>query len=106
MATMNHCEVRITCGSSDEAVMLADALVAERLAACVHRSTVASVYEWEGHVEHDDEVLLTAITRIEHVDTIAEFVTARHSYELPAITSVPMAGTAAYLAWVDRQTAR
>ncbi len=106
MSTTKHCEVRITCGSGDEAAVLADALVAARLAACVHRSRIASVYEWEGEVEHDEEVLLTAITRVEHVDAIAELVTARHSYDLPAITSVPLTGTTAYLAWVDAQTSR
>lgn len=102
--TIEYCEVRITCGSSDEAAAIADALVAERLVACVHVGSIASVYEWQGVVEHDDEVLLTAITRLERCEAVVEAVGSMHSYDLPSITWVAVAGSPAYLAWVDEQT--
>lgn len=104
VTTFEHCEVRITCGSDDEATAIADALVARRLAACVHRAPMSSTYEWEGSVEHDDEVLLTAITRGACCDDIVDLVGTMHSYDLPSITWVAIAGTADYLDWVDRQT--
>ncbi len=104
MPTIEYCEVRITCGSSDEAAAIADALVAERLAACVHVAAIASVYEWQGVVEHDDEVLLTAITRLERCEAVVDQVGSMHSYDLPSITWVAIAGSSAYLAWVDEQT--
>lgn len=96
-----HVEVRITCGSVDEAELIADALIAERLAACVHRLPIASVYEWRGAVEHDEEILLSATTRADRFVTLADRVHELHSYELPAITAVAITATPAYLAWVD-----
>lgn len=94
----------ITCASHDEAATIADGLVDARLVACVHLAPIASVYEWKSVVEHDDEVLLTAITRVERFDAIADLVRSMHSYELPAITLVAISGTAEYLAWVDDRT--
>jgi periplasmic divalent cation tolerance protein len=104
MATLDHCQVSVTCGSHDEAATIADALVSARLAACAHLVPIASVYEWKSVVEHDDEVVLTVVTRVGRFDAIVDLVRSMHSYELPAITSVAIAGTAEYLAWVDAQT--
>ena len=99
----DYAEVQITCGSIEEAASIARALVEARLAACVHAVSIASVYEWDGTVEEDDEVLLLAKTRADRFGVIADFVTSVHSYELPAITRVPFTGTPEYLAWVERQ---
>ena len=97
-----HVEARITCGSEDEARRLADALIERRLAACVHATPIASVYEWDGRIRHDDEIALTVVTRADRFDEIVRVVHELHSYELPSVTSVPMRGTSAYLDWVDR----
>jgi periplasmic divalent cation tolerance protein len=104
VTTLDHCEVRITCGSSDEAATIADALVDAHLVACAHLTPIASVYEWKGVVEHDDEVLLTAATRVDCFDAIVRKVCELHSYELPAITGVALAGSPEYLAWINAQT--
>ena len=61
MTTLDHCEVRITCGSHDEAATIADALVKAKLVACAHLVQISSVYEWRDVVEHDDEVLLISL---------------------------------------------
>jgi len=104
VTTLDHCEVRITCGSREEATKIADALVEANLVACAHLVPIASVYEWKDVVEHDDEVLLTAATRVERFDAIVEKVRSLHSYELPAITGVALAGSPDYLAWINAQT--
>lgn len=106
VTTLDHCEVRIPCGSREEATTIADALVEGRLAACAHLSPIASVYEWNEVVEHDDEVLLTAVTRVERFDAIVATVRSLHSYELPAVTAVALAGSSDYLAWINAQTGR
>ena len=104
MTTLDHCEVRITCGSRDEATRIADALVEAKLVACAHLVPISSVYEWKDVVEHDDEVLLTAATRVERFDAIVDKVRSLHSYELPAITGVALAGSPEYLAWINART--
>ena len=104
MADHAHAQIEVTCGSHDEARRIADRLVADRLAACVHLAEIDSVYEWESSVEHDREILLTAKTRRERFDAIVEVVNELHSYDLPAITMTALDGSEAYLAWIDEQT--
>ncbi len=99
-------EVRITCGDPDEANRIADTLIDRRLAACVHLTPIASVYEWEGTVEHDEEITLAAITRPELLDALVDVVDELHSYDLPAVTMVEMTGSSGYLEWVYAQTQR
>ena len=106
MTTLGHCEVRITCGSPEEAAIIADALVEARLVACAHLAPISSVYEWKQVIEHDDEVLITAATRVDRFDSIVETVRSLHSYELPAVTAVAIDGSHDYLAWIDDQTRR
>ena len=106
MTTLGHCEVRITCGSHEEAAGIADALVEGRLVACAHLTPISSVYEWKQVVEHDDEVLITAATRVDRFDAIVDTVRSMHSYELPAVTAVALDGSHDYLAWIDQQTRR
>lgn len=101
--TAGPVEVQVTCGSAEEATAIGDRLVEGGLAACVLSLPVASVYEWDQQIQHDDEVLLLVKTRAERFAEVADVVTAMHSYELPAITMVAMSGTAAYLDWVGRQ---
>ncbi len=100
----DHSEIQVTCGSREEAAGIADALVERRLAACVHLAPIDSVYEWEGAVEHDQEIALTVKTRAALFDQVTEVVHELHSYDLPAVTAVPMSGSRRYLDWIDEQT--
>jgi periplasmic divalent cation tolerance protein len=106
VTTLGHCEVRITCGSREEAATIAHALVEAQLVACAHLVPISSVYEWKQVIEHDDEVLITAATRVDRFDSIVETVRSLHSYELPAVTAVALDGSHDYLAWIDDQTRR
>jgi periplasmic divalent cation tolerance protein len=100
-----HVEVQVTCGSIAEADRIADALVERRLAACVQQVPIRSTYRWEGEVQHDDEILLLVKTRADRFDGVASVVRELHSYDLPAITAVPIVhGSTDYLAWIDAET--
>jgi periplasmic divalent cation tolerance protein len=98
-----HGEIQITCGSDDQAVTIAHRLVERRVAACVQSIPIGSVYEWDGTIHDDREVLLLVKTRADRFDDVARLVGGLHSYELPAITMVPITGTRAYLDWIDQQ---
>ena len=101
----SHLEILITCGSDDEAHALATALVEARAAACVKAMPIRSVYRWDGALQDDVEVLLLVTTTRERYDDVVEVATGLHSYEVPAITAVPVvAGTAQYLDWVTAET--
>ena len=88
-----HGEIQITCGSVTEANAIAHQLVEQRLAACVQSVAIGSVYEWDGAIHDDHEVLLLVKTRTDRFDDVARLVGELHSYELPAITMVPITGT-------------
>jgi periplasmic divalent cation tolerance protein len=101
-----YAELQITCGSEEEAEALAGALLARRLAACVHLTPIRSMYEWKGELCDDREVVLVARTRPDLLEIVVAVVHEQHSYELPAVTAARMSGSDAYVAWIEEQTSR
>ncbi len=102
---LSHVEVQITCGSDDEAHRIASTLVDERLAACVQCLPIHSVYNWDGEVQNEPEILLLAKTTSDRIGDLVDMVVDLHSYDVPAITAVPIvAGTTDYLDWVTDMT--
>lgn len=97
--------VSTTVDSAGKAKALAGRIVEERLAACVQRVPVQSVYRWKGKVESASEYLLLAKTRAELARELAAFIRKIHPYELPEIVVTPITGgLAAYLGWIRRET--
>src|ERR1051325_1040462 len=83
--------VYVTAGSAAEAQNLAQALVSEKLAACVNCiHSVQSTYRWQGQVEQSDEELLIIKTRKELFPALERRVRELHSYSVPEIISVPL----------------
>jgi len=95
--------VLMTAGSQEEAERIAQALVAEMLAACVNVVPgVTSIYRWEGRVQRDQEWLLVAKSRRDVLDRLVERVQEIHSYDVPEIIALPLAGgSEPYLRWLD-----
>jgi len=104
--TSETCLLYMTASGADEARRIGDALVAERLAACVNIIPgMTSIYRWEGEVRHDSEVVLIAKTRAELVGPATERVRALHSYDCPCIVALPVAGgNPDFLAWIADET--
>ena len=73
-----------TCPDFDTAQRIANALVEERLAACVNFVPgMHSTYRWQGKVEHAGEVLLLVKTTRVRMPAVQERIVALHPYELP-----------------------
>jgi periplasmic divalent cation tolerance protein len=100
--------VFITASSDEEATRVTEALLAERLVACVNRVPgVQSEFWWQGTRDQATEVLLLAKTRRELWDRVLEAVRAVHSYEVVEAIGVPiLEGNPDYLAWVAEVTAQ
>lgn len=100
--------VLLTAPDAASAEGLARALVEERLAACVNLVPgVRSIYRWQGRVEDASEVLLVVKTRAELGAALAARVRELHSYELPEVLELGVAGgSAEYLDWVRKETSR
>jgi periplasmic divalent cation tolerance protein len=92
-------------GSESAAMSLADALIEERLAACVQiLGPMASTYRWKGEVERATEWLCRAKTTAPRSPAAIARIRELHSYELPEILVMPVAGgDEDYLEWVEEQ---
>ncbi len=108
MAGMGYVQVMTTTDQEQEATSLADALLQERLAACVQvLGPMTSRYWWQGTVEQATEWLLIVKTRDELLDQVVAALRERHSYDTPEITATPIVGgNPAYLRWVGAETHR
>jgi len=98
--------VLVTCGSEEEAVKISNALVEERLAACVNLiSPVRSVYRWEEKIWDEKEWLLIIKTQRKRFQEIETRVKSLHSYSVPEIIALPIiAGSSSYLDWLAEMT--
>ena len=95
-----------TCPDLDTAQRIADALVEERLAACVNvLPGVQSTYRWEGQVQRAGEVLLLVKTVRVRLPALQERIVALHPYELPELLAVEAGGLPAYLRLIAGETA-
>ena len=95
-----------TCPDRETATRLARTLVDERLAACVNAiGGVVSTYRWQDKIEVDDEVLLLIKTTSDQYEALEARLIELHPYEVPEVLAIePVAGSAPYLAWLDRGT--
>lgn len=98
--------VLVTAPTPERAAEIARAVVGERLAACGNVvAGLRSVYRWEGEVQEDEEVLLLLKTTRARFEALRERVLALHPYDVPEVIALPiLAGSAAYLDWIDAET--
>ncbi len=94
--------VLVTVATAQEGERIAEALVTERVAACVNvLGPLRSVYRWEGAMQRDEEYLLLIKTRREALARLADRIGELHSYEVPEMIVLPVcAGSEAYLNWL------
>jgi periplasmic divalent cation tolerance protein len=99
--------VLTTCGKSEDAERLAQALIEKRLAACVNVvSGVRSYYRWLGKIENDPVFLLIVTTARGLVDQLRLELEKIHPSELPEMIVAPIIdGSPNYLEWLDREVA-
>jgi len=102
----NPIVVLITASGAQEARYIADELLAAHLAACVNiLPEVSSHYWWQGKIESAREALLMAKSRAELLDDIIKHVKKLHSYEVPEIIALQIAGgNTDYLNWIKNET--
>lgn len=102
------CIVFVTCASHTEGERLAEALVTERLAACVNvigqdGGFVRSFYIWEGALQRESEVLLLIKTTSARLEALQKRVLEQHGYSTPEFLAVPvLSGSVSYLDWLVR----
>jgi len=97
--------ISTTVDDANKAQEMAQSLVRERLAACVHRTTIKSTYTWKGAIESADEITLVAKTRESLIKEVIASIKKNHPYELPEIVVTPIVqGYQPYLDWIKKET--
>lgn len=94
----------ITCGTTEEARHIGKMLVHENLAACANvLGAASSIYQWDGRVMEESEVLLFLKTSKALMEKASARVKEMHSYDTPCIVAWPIiGGDQDYLNWVSK----
>lgn len=98
-----HSVAYVTVPDDAVAKRLARGLVENKLAACVNIiPRLTSIYEWEGKIQEESELLLMIKTRTEKVDTLTKYVKENHPYTVCEVISLPIQnGNSDYLKWIS-----
>lgn len=96
----------ITASADKEAKSIADKLLDQKKAACVNIiPKIYSHFWWQGKKEKAEEHLLIVKSRASLLDDIIKLVKEAHSYEVPEIVAIPIAGgNQDYLNWIKEVT--
>jgi len=98
--------VLVTVPNGEEASRIAEAVVSDKLAACVNIvSSIESIYRWEGTVTRDHEVLMIIKTTDAKYSELEARVRALHSYSTPEVIALEISrGSQPYLNWIIDST--
>jgi periplasmic divalent cation tolerance protein len=96
----------VTTIDEEEAARIGKALVEERLCACANIIPgVRSLYQFEGTLCDEREVVLIAKTTASLTDACVARITGLHSYDLACVVSLPVSGgNVPFLEWVQDET--
>ena len=104
---MNPRLVYVTAPGKEEAYLLAQKILENRLAACVNIVPgVESHYWWQGKLETAPEFMLMIKSSAEQFETLADLIRKHHSYECPEIVAIaPLEMAPSYRAWWEKEMA-
>ena len=95
-----------TFADAEQGAVVVEAVLTDRLAACVQVLDMQSHYVWKGEVHNDTEVLVVFKTRSELADRLRQRVVDLHPYETAEFIVLPITdGHSPYLRWIDESTA-
>jgi len=99
-----HSMAFVTVPNEELGKKIARGLLENKLAACVNIIPgVKSIYEWQGKIEEDNELILMIKTRTSRVSELAKYVRENHSYDVAEVISSPIQnGNPPYLDWIGK----
>lgn len=98
-------QIITTVETATDAERIANALLTQRLAACVQIvGPITSRYWWQGTIEQATEYQCLIKSRHDLFAAVEAAIVAVHPYQIPEILATPVtAGGAGYLAWLTAE---
>ena len=94
-----------TADSVKQAQFIANALLSQRLAACIQTNQIKSYYTWDNETKESDEQILLIKCREEDFNKIEKCIKEHYSYEIPEIIMIPIIkGSLDYTEWMHKVT--
>lgn len=105
MAELKPVVVTTSVDDESAARKIAEHVLLERLAACVHiHPQMTSFYWWKGELASDGEYLLTMKSDRRHFERLAEAVRSVHPYEVPELVATDIVAIdRAYGEWLAEE---
>ena len=102
----NHIVMLCTVPDHGSGERIAQALVEERLAACVNLVPgVVSYFRWEGKLERQDEHLLVIKTGAARFEAVRTAISLLHPAKVPEVIALTItAGSEEYIKWITENS--
>ena len=95
--------VIITTESSEtNALRLARLLIQNKLAACVSREQIFSIYKWDDDIEENKEFEITIKSKTEFKDHLIDFLNKVSTYDVPQIIYKNYYSEMKYYDWINK----
>ena len=105
MEASDYCIISTTTDSKENADAITQMLLEKKLIACVQSIKIQSAYRWKEKTIKSEEILLQMKTKRSLFDKIQTQIEYLHTYDVPEIIMVPMAGAnSQYLQWIEEET--
>ncbi|MBP9728110.1 MAG: divalent-cation tolerance protein CutA [Candidatus Moranbacteria bacterium] len=101
---MNFIVIYITHKNKKEAKKVAEALLRDRLIACVNYFPIESSYWWKGELATAKEIVTLVKTKKENWAKVKKAVEAIHPYETPCIMKFDVESNVSYAKWIKDET--
>lgn len=99
---MTAVSVYATFADAGEAERIGEAVITERLAACINiLPPMRSIYRWQGEILRADEVAAILKTSQQSAHALIARIAELHSYDVPCVVAWPIADLPApFSAWI------
>lgn len=101
---MNFIIIYITHKNKKDAKKVAEALLRDRLIACVNYFPIESSYWWKDEITTSKEIVTLVKTKKENWAKVKKAVEAIHPYETPCIMKLDVESNASYARWIHDET--
>ncbi len=96
--------IQTTTNDENIASLISNILLERKLAACIQKYEIESLYRWKNKIEKDREIILNIKTKASLFKEIEKIIRENHNYETPEIIALPIISASSdYLNWLKEE---